>query len=74
MFLKPAPGVVTDHDSSIKQQSEGWRAGEAGSASSDGLEESADAGEVRHEEGEPEKGDDVKGDAPAKHIGKIVDR
>lgn len=57
VFLKPAPGVVEDHGAAIEEQREDRRPAEAGLAIEDALEESDDARQVRHEEGEPEECD-----------------
>ena len=64
MFFQPAPEMIEHHGGTIENQREKRWAGESGLAAEDPLEEANDVVHVRHEEGEPEGGDEVKGDEP----------
>ena len=63
-FPQPAPAMVEGYGRAIEQQREDRRAGKAGLAAENPLEEGNDARHVRHHEGQPERRDEVKGEEP----------
>lgn len=65
VLFEPAPYVIENHCCAVKDQRENRRTREAGLATAHPLEKREDARYVRHQEGQPEKGDEVEGDEPA---------